>query len=67
MDLSKYFLSAPSDLHILGREKEIQLLKVYAFNAYFNADPLYTDNVNNGLHIERMLMVVLMAFLLTRH
>ena len=53
MDLSKYFLSAPSDLHILGREKEVQLLKVYAFNAYFNADPLYTDNVNNGCTYRR--------------
>lgn len=46
--LTKYFLSAPSELHLLGLEKEVQLLKSYAFNAYFNADPLYTDDVNNG-------------------
>ena len=53
MDLSNYFLAAPSDLHLLGREKELQLLKVYAYNAYFNADPLYTDNVNNGCTYRR--------------
>lgn len=53
MDLSHYFLLAPSDLHLLGREKEVQLLKIYAFNAYFNADPLCTDNVNNGCTYRR--------------
>lgn len=53
MDLSNYFLSTPIDLHLLGTEKEYQLLKVYAFNAYFNADPLYTDDVNNGCTYRR--------------
>jgi len=53
MDLQNYFLSAPSDLNLLGRENELQLLKVYAFNAYFNADPLYTDSVNNGCTYRR--------------
>ena len=53
MDLSQYFLLAPSDLQLLGREEEIQLLKIYAFNAYFNADTLRTDDVNNGCTYRR--------------
>lgn len=53
MDLSKYFLSAPTDLQLLGKEKEVQLLKIYAFNAYFNADPLCTEDVNNGFTYRR--------------
>ena len=53
MDLSQYFLTAPTDLQILGKEKELQLLKVYAYNAYFNADPLYTENVNEGCTFTR--------------
>lgn len=48
MDLSDYLSSAPSDLNLLGKVKEIQLLKVYAFNAYFNADENRTEDVNNG-------------------
>ena len=48
MDLFKYFLSSPTDLQLLGRENDLQLLKVYAYNAYFNADPLCTEDVNNG-------------------
>ena len=53
MDLSNYFLAAPSDLHLLGREKELQLLKVYAYNAYFNADQIRTEDVNNGVTYKR--------------
>ena len=53
MDLSGYFLLAPTDLQILGRDKDYQLLKVYAFNAYFNADPLCTEDVNNGFTYRR--------------
>ena len=53
MDLSKYFLSAPTDLQLLGRDKDVQLLKIYAFNAYFNADPLCTEDVNNGFTYTR--------------
>ena len=53
MDLSKYFLSAPAELELLGRDKDLQLLKVFAYNAYFNADPIKTDEVNNGCTYRR--------------
>ncbi len=53
MDLSEYFLSAPTDLQLQGIVKEAQLLKVYAFNAYFNADSLCTVDVNNGFTYRR--------------
>ena len=53
MDLSEYFLSSPTDLQILGKEKDLQLLKVYAFNAYFNADPIRTEDVDNGCTYRR--------------
>ena len=53
MDLSNYFLLASYDLFLFGLEKEVQLLKVYAYNAYFNADPLYTDKVDNGCTYRR--------------
>lgn len=53
MDLSEYFLSAPNDLNLQDREPAYQLLKVYAFNAYFNADSLCTDDVNNGTTYRR--------------
>ena len=53
MDLSKYFSSAPTDLQLVGKELDLQLLKVYAFNAYFNADPLCTEQVNDGTTYRR--------------
>lgn len=53
MDLSNYFLDAPIDLLLVDKVNEVQLLKVYAFNAYFNADPIYTDNVNAGCTYRR--------------
>lgn len=53
MDLSNYFLAAPADLQLSRKEDELQLLKVYAFNAYFNADTLYTDAVNSGCTYRR--------------
>ena len=53
MDLLKYFLSSPTDLQLLGRDNDLQLLKVYVYNAYFNADPLCTEDVNNGCTYRR--------------
>lgn len=53
MDLSKYLTSAPEDLKLLGCEPEHQLLKVYAYNAYFNADPVRTEDVNEGCTYRR--------------
>ena len=53
MDLSKYLTNAPEDLKLLGYEQEYQLLKVYAFNAYFNADPIRTEDVNEGCTYRR--------------
>lgn len=51
MDLSNYFDLAPTDLDLSGREGKVKLLKVFAFNAYFDADVLCTDDVNNGTTI----------------
>ena len=53
MDFTKYFLSAPTDLQLLGLEDELKFLKIYAFNAYFNADPVLTDEVHNGCSYRR--------------
>ena len=48
MDLSKYLSNAPEDLGVATAVPEYQLLKVYAYNAYFNADPIKIEDVNNG-------------------
>lgn len=53
MDLTNYFLDAPADLLLTDKVNEVKLLKVYAFNAYFNADSIYTDNVNAGCTYRR--------------
>jgi hypothetical protein len=53
MELSKYIEAAPNDLELIGKDKGLQLLKIYAFNAYFNADPLFTDEVNDGCTYRR--------------
>ena len=53
MDLSKYLNNAPTDLNVAGCEPEYQLLKVYAFNAYFNADTLECGTVNDGCTYRR--------------
>lgn len=53
MDFTKYFLSSPTDLQLSGLEDELKFLKVYAFNAYFNADPVLTDEVHNGCSYRR--------------
>lgn len=53
MDLSKYLNNAPEDLKILGCEPEYQMLKVYAYNAYFNADPVSCEDVNEGCTYRR--------------
>ena len=46
-------MSAPTELELLGRDKDLQLLKVFAYNAYFNADPIKTDEVNDGCTYRR--------------
>lgn len=53
MDLSKYLNNAPEDLKLLGCEPEYQMLKVYAYNAYFNADPVRCEDVNEGCTYRR--------------
>lgn len=53
MDLDAYFKDAPAELEIAGTEPDYKLLKVYAFNAYFNADITYTDEVNDGCTYRR--------------
>jgi hypothetical protein len=53
MNLSKYLNNAPEELKLLGCEPEYQMLKVYAFNAYFNADPVRTEDVNEGCTYRR--------------
>ena len=52
MDLTNYFNDAPSELELAGREPKLQLLKVYAYNAYFDADITHTEDVNNGCTIQ---------------
>lgn len=53
MDLKEYFNIAPKELEIDGCDYDYQLLKVYAFNAYFNADEMKIDDVNNGCTYRR--------------
>lgn len=53
MDLSKYLNNAPEDLNLVGCVPELKLLKIYAFNAYFNADPIRTEDVNQGCTYRR--------------
>ena len=53
MDFTKYFLSAPTDLQLLGKEDELKFLLTYAYNAYFNADLVLTDEVHNGCTYRR--------------
>ena len=53
MDLSKYLNNAREDLKLSACEPEYQMLKVYAFNAYFNADPVRTEDVNEGCTYRR--------------
>lgn len=48
MDLSKYFPDQPAELNLERIEPEAQLLKIYAYNAYFNADPVEVERVNDG-------------------
>ena len=47
MDIKKYICDLPSDLNVAGHEPELQLLKLYAFNSYYNADELHTEEVND--------------------
>lgn len=53
MDLSNFLLNAPEELNLSGSTFELQLLKVYSFNAYFNADPVRVDDVNQGCTFRR--------------
>lgn len=53
MELVKYFNDFAGDLNLLGQEPECKLVKIYAYNAYFNADSLKTEDVNNGCTFRR--------------
>lgn len=48
MDLYNYLSTGPEELELTGHTQDYQLLKVYAYNAYFNADINNTEDVNNG-------------------
>ena len=48
MDLSKHYNDLPVELETEGKVEEYKLLKLYAFNAYFNADPIHSEDVNKG-------------------
>lgn len=53
MEITKYFSNAPEDLNLKNAVDELSLLKVYAFNSYFNADTSYTGDVNDGCTYRR--------------
>ena len=53
MDLKEYFNIAPKELEIDGCEKDYQLLKVYAFNAYYSADEVRIEDINSGCTYRR--------------
>lgn len=48
MDLYNYLSTGPEELELTGHTQDYQLLKVYAYNAYFNADINNTEDVNDG-------------------
>lgn len=52
-DLSKFFSDLPAELDVNDKVSEYKLVKLYAYNEYFNADPLKTDDVNNGFTFNR--------------
>lgn len=45
MNLEKYVSELPEEFDLLGREKDYQLLLLYAYNAYYNADPIKTEDL----------------------
>ena len=53
MDFSKYFEDFNAELNLFGAPEECKLAKIYAYNSYYNADPLRTDDVNNGCTFRR--------------
>ena len=53
MDFTKYFNDFAADLNLLGKEEAEKLIRIYAYNAYFNADILKTEDVNNGITYSR--------------
>lgn len=53
MDFAKYYEKLPSDLEISGKEEGLKLLKLFAFNYYFDADELCTDEVNDATFYSR--------------
>lgn len=53
MIFSDYFSKLPTDLISGSDVNELKLLKLFAFNAYFNADNLRTEDVNSGCSFSR--------------
>ena len=53
MNFSDYFSKLPTELISGGDVDELKLLKLFAFNAYFNADNLRTEDVTNGCSFSR--------------
>lgn len=47
MELSKFVKDLPLDLNVLDHDPELQLLKLYAYNAYYGADEIHTEDVND--------------------
>ena len=53
MDLEKYLVDLPEDFGLKGKEKDYQMLVLYAYNAYFNADSIRTEEVLDGISYQR--------------
>ena len=53
MDFTKLFNELPIELVEKGTVEEYKLLMLYAYNAYFNADILKTEDVKNGIAYDR--------------
>ena len=53
MDFTKYFDELPKELNALSCIEEIKLLKLYAYNAYFSADIMKSEECNEGCTFRR--------------
>lgn len=53
MDFSKIFNDLPDDLVAKGSVEDYKLLMLYAYNAYYNADSVNTEEVKNGITYDR--------------
>lgn len=53
MDFSKYLNESPIELGLQNLEPELKILKLYAFNSYFAADPICIEEVEEGCFYQR--------------